>query len=143
MRLLCVVKVCVPCSVVLRPPSSQVDLPCLLWWDTLDGLTVALRWRMSCFGPVTAWRPPALVRPTPGASVLSVVWASCSRLGRVLAYCYLFYGKLHSLQVAFVVPTFWVWHFGYRALSASPRGIGHLGLHHQGHLACAVGLGWS
>ena len=66
--------------VVLRPPPSQVDSPCQAWWDALDGLTVVLRWRMSCVGPVTAWRPPALVRPTPGASVPSVVRASCSSL---------------------------------------------------------------
>lgn len=66
--------------VVLRPPPSQVDSPCQAWWDALDGLTVVLRWRMSCVGPVTAWRPPALVRPTPGASVPSVVRASCSCL---------------------------------------------------------------
>ena len=60
--------VCSHAIVVLRPPPSQVDSPCLAWWDALDGLTVVLRWRMSCVGAVTAWRPPALVRPTPGAS---------------------------------------------------------------------------
>ncbi len=58
-----------PRSVVLRSLFSQVDSPCLVWWDALDGLTVALRWRMSCVRPVTAWRPPALVRLTLGASV--------------------------------------------------------------------------
>ena len=30
---------------------------------------------MSCFRPVTAWRTPADVRPTPGASVRSFAWA--------------------------------------------------------------------
>ena len=33
---------------------------------------------MSCLGPVTAWRTPAAVRPTPGARVPSLVRASCA-----------------------------------------------------------------
>lgn len=52
-------------------------------------------------------------------------------------------GKLHLLSVAFVVSTLWVWHYGYGALAASPRGTIHIGWHRQGHLACALGLGWS
>ena len=56
---------------------SQVDLACSARWDALVCLTVVLRWRMSCDGPVTAGRPPALVRPTPGACVPSLVQVSC------------------------------------------------------------------
>jgi hypothetical protein len=66
-------------SVAPRLPSSQVDSPCPAWWDALDGLIDTLRWRMRCDGPVTAGRPPALVRLTLGACVPSVVQALCLR----------------------------------------------------------------
>ncbi len=50
-------------------------------------------------------------------------------------------GKLFSQQVAFVVCTFRVLHDGLVAHVALPRVVANRKLHHQGHLACALGLG--
>jgi len=44
-------------------------------------------------------------------------------------------------DVAFVVCTLRVFHGGLVEHAALPRGVGHNSLHHQGHLACALGLG--
>jgi hypothetical protein len=47
---------------------------CLARRDALDGLPSWLCWRMSCLSPMTAWRTPANVWPTPYARVPSFMW---------------------------------------------------------------------
>lgn len=53
-----------------RSPSRP---PVLRAGGCLDGLTAAATKRMSCLGPVTAGRTPAVVRPTAGACVPSML----------------------------------------------------------------------
>lgn len=50
-------------------------------------------------------------------------------------------GKLFSQHVAFVVCALRVLHDGLVVHVALPRGVAYSKLHHQGHLACALGLG--
>jgi len=55
----------------------------------------------------------------------------------VLACWYPFFGKLHSLKVAFVASTLWVARRRLYSQSVLPHGNGLLGHFHQGYLACA------
>jgi hypothetical protein len=48
---------------------------------------------------------------------------------------------LHCQHVSFVACTLWAVRVDYIALAALPHGTNHIGLHHHGHLACAIGLG--
>ena len=53
---------------------------------------------MSCLGPVTAWRTPAAVRPTPGARVPSLVRVSHLGLGKTVKVGELSYEGLELLN---------------------------------------------
>lgn len=129
---------CGPSVAVL---TSRLAMPSVVgyigWLDRCATLAYELCWTCDC---LEAPRPSAadsrrLCPFSCASTVLAPLTSACVR--------YPCYGKLHSLCVAFVVPTLLVWYFGYRVPAASPRGTGPIGWHHHGHLASALGLGWS
>lgn len=66
------------------------------------------------------------MRPTLGACVPSVVRAFWLAHMIVLACFYLFHGKLHFIQVVFVMCTLWVLRVGLKAPVALPRVKGYV-----------------
>jgi len=131
-----------PRSVDLRLPSLQVDSPCLDRRGALDGLTVVATLVHELFSTFDCLEDPRRCAADSRRQCLFIrVGSLCLLHWQVLACCYPSHGKLHSLQVSFAGRTLWVWLVGSRALVEFPRGVVPLGLHHQGHLACAFGLG--
>lgn len=83
-----------------------------------------LRWRMSCFGPVTAERTPAVVRPTVGACVPSLCWLLGSSLDVCLRVTTNAIGSCTSQMWAFVARPPMVSRVNLKAFTALPHVAG-------------------
>jgi len=95
---------------------------------------------MSGFGLVTAWRPPVVLRPTPVRLVLTIVRVLPVPLTSACVLLPVLREVVVSM-VAFIARALEVYRVGHMVLATLPRGVGQLGQHHHGCLACALGLG--